>query len=182
MAIISTAALILLVAAVSPKKYDVVRYVNIDTSSQFVFDYIKFLKNQDNFSVWAEMDPTTEKTFTGVDGTVGFVSAWKSNNKDVGQGEQEIKNIIPGKRVDFELRFIEPFQSTDQAYITTEAISDSETKVVWGFYGSMPYPMNLMLLFMDMDEMLGSDLATGLENLKQILESNLVSMQFPDGC
>jgi hypothetical protein len=182
MTITSLAVLVLLVAAVSPKKYDVVKYVNIDTSSKFVFDYIKYIKNQDNFSVWAEMDPNTQKTYTGVDGTVGFVSAWKSNNKDVGQGEQEIKNIIPGKRVDFELRFNEPFQSTGQAYITTEAISESETKAVWGFYGSMPYPMNIMLLFMDMDEMLGSDLETGLENLKQLLESNLVNLQFSDGC
>ena len=42
--------------------------------------------------------------------------------------------------------------------------------------------MNIMLLFMDMDEMLGSDLETGLENLKQLLESNLVNLQFSDGC
>ena len=182
MAIISLAVLILLVAAVSPKKYDVVRYVNIETTSKYVFGYIKYLKNQDNFSVWAEMDPNTQKTYTGVDGTIGFVSAWKSNKKDVGQGEQEIKNIIQGKRVDFELRFNEPFESTAQAYITTEAISPMETRVVWGCYGSMPYPMNLMLLFMDMDEMLGSDLATGLENLKQLLESNLVMQFSSDGC
>lgn len=35
---------------------------------------------------------------------------------------------------------------------------------------SMPYPFNLMLLFMDMEEMIGNDLQTGLENLKLVLE------------
>jgi hypothetical protein len=34
----------------------------------------------------------------------------------------------------------------------------------------MAYPMNLMLVFMDMDAMLGKDLQTGLNNLKAVLE------------
>jgi len=34
----------------------------------------------------------------------------------------------------------------------------------------MPYPMNLMLLFTDMEGMLGKDLSAGLGNLKAILE------------
>ena len=31
--------------------------------------------------------------------------------------------------------------------------------------------MNLMLLFMNMDKMVGNDLATGLSNLKKIMEN-----------
>jgi hypothetical protein len=42
--------------------------------------------------------------------------------------------------------------------------------VLWGFKGKMPYPMNLMLLCMNMDKMLGKDLGTGLQNLKSTLE------------
>jgi hypothetical protein len=34
----------------------------------------------------------------------------------------------------------------------------------------MPYPMNIMLVFMNMDEILGKDLETGLNNLKGVLE------------
>jgi hypothetical protein len=34
----------------------------------------------------------------------------------------------------------------------------------------MKYPMNLTLLFMDMDTMLGKDLSGGLSNLKALLE------------
>jgi hypothetical protein len=36
------------------------------------------------------MDPDMKKTYRGTDGTVGFVSEWESNKKDVGTGEQEI--------------------------------------------------------------------------------------------
>jgi hypothetical protein len=35
----------------------------------------------------------------------------------------------------------------------------------------MKYPMNLMLLFMNMEKMVGNDLGNGLKNLKTILES-----------
>jgi hypothetical protein len=111
-----------------------------------------------------------KKTFQGTDGTVGFVSAWKSENPDVGVGEQEIMNIVEGKRIDYELRFFEPFEATDQAYITVDGIGANETVVKWGFNGSMSYPSNLMLLVMSMEDMLGGDLEKGLDNLKVLME------------
>jgi hypothetical protein len=41
----------------------------------------------------------------------------------VGIGEQEIKKITEGKRIDFELRFKVQFEATEKAHFTTEAIS-----------------------------------------------------------
>lgn len=163
-------ALLLIMALLMPKDYSVEREITINQPRDSVFNYIKYLKNQDNFSVWAKMDPAMKKTFSGIDGTVGAISAWESKDKNVGVGEQEIKKIVEGERIDFELRFKVPFESTDMAYMTTEAISPSQTKVKWGFNGKSPYPMNLMLAFMDMDKMLGKDLETGLNNLKDVLE------------
>jgi hypothetical protein len=163
-------ALVLIVALFLKKEYAVEREITIEKSKAEVFEYIKFLKNQDNYSKWATMDPAMKKEFRGTDGTVGFVSAWDSQKDDVGKGEQEIMKITEGDRVDFELRFIEPFEATDNAYMTTEAVGDSTTRVKWGFNGKMNYPMNLMLLFMDMEGMLGGDLEQGLENLKNVLE------------
>jgi hypothetical protein len=164
-------ALVLIAALMVKKEYTVERETNINKPKDEVFEYIKFLKNQDNYSKWATMDPVMKKEYRGTDGTIGFVSAWDSEKKEVGKGEQEITKITEGERVDFELRFKEPFESTDYAYMTTEVINDSVTKVKWGFKGKMPYPMNLMLLFMDMEKMLGGDLETGLANLKGVLES-----------
>jgi hypothetical protein len=151
-------------------KYDVEREVTINKPKQEVFDYIKYLKNQDNFSVWAKIDPAMKKDFRGEDGTVGFVSAWDSEDPKAGKGEQKIIKINDGQRIDYELHFIEPFESTDFAYLTTEAVNDSVTTVKWGFDGKMKYPMNLMMLFMNMEEMLAPDLQNGLNNLKTLLE------------
>ena len=163
-------AIPLIAALFVKKEYGVEREVIINKPNQEVFDYIKMLKNQDNYSKWASMDPNTKKEYRGTDGTVGFVSAWESDNKEVGKGEQEIIKIVDGESIDFELRFMEPFEATDMAYMTTTAVSENETKVVWGFNGKMNYPMNLMLLFMNMEEMLGGDLETGLNGLKIVLE------------
>ncbi len=79
------------------------------------------------------MDPQMSKTFEGQDGQVGFVSAWNSTNKEVGSGEQEIISIEEGKRINYELRFFEPFESTENAYMIAESIDSNQTKVNLGF-------------------------------------------------
>ena len=160
----------LIVALFVGKDYAVERQILINKPKAEVFGYLKLIKNQDNFSKWAMMDPDMKRSYNGTDGTVGFISSWESTNEEVGQGEQEIKKITDGERLDLELRFIKPFESTEKAYMTTEAISDNQTKVKWGFKGHMDYPTNITLLFLDFEQLIGGDLQTGLERLKAQLE------------
>jgi len=131
---------------------------------------IKKVLNQDHHSVWAMKDPHMKKNYSGADGTVGFIAAWQSENPEVGVGEQEIINVLENKRLEFELRFKKPFESTDPAYVTTESVGPEQTIVKWGFKGSMPYPMNIMLLMMNMEVKLAGDLTKGFLNLKTLLE------------
>jgi hypothetical protein len=112
-----------------------------------------------------------KQEFRGTDGEVGFVAYWKGETADTGEGEQEIKKIVPNERVDTELRFREPFESKADAYLITEDAGPNQTKVKWGFTGSMPRPLNIMLLFMDMNDAVGKDYQEGLSSLKSILES-----------
>ncbi len=116
-------------------------------------------------------DPNIKIVYTGTDGTVGFIYAWDSEMKSAGKGEQEIIQITED-RIDYELRFVKPFKATDYAYMVFDESGDDQTNVKWGFNGKMKYPMNLMMLGMDMDKMLGKDLEMGLNNLKRILEND----------
>jgi hypothetical protein len=162
---------LVMVAAIFVKReYSVEREIVINKPKQQVFDYVKLLKNQDNYSKWATMDPKMKKEYTGTDGTVGFISAWDSENDQLGRGEQEISKITEGERIDFQLRFFKPFKSTSPAYMTTDSISATQTKVKWGMSGTMAYPTNVVLMFMDISEILGRDLTTGLTALKGVLE------------
>jgi len=168
--IVALASIVLVVAAISPNDYALKKDIVISKNNSEVFEYIKYIKNQENYSVWAKMDPAMKKEYKGTDGTVGFTSSWDSENKKVGKGEQEILKIADGERIDMELRFYEPFTATDTAYMITESVSEKETKVTWGFVGHMSFPMNILLLTMDMEKELGVPLQQGLENLKTILE------------
>lgn len=164
-------AIPLIMAIFVQKEYAVERQILIDRPLPEVFDYVKYLKNQDHFSKWANMDSEMKKSYRGEDGTTGFVSAWESENPDVGAGEQEITGIVNGERIDYELRFLEPFEATEKAFMVTEPVTENQTKVIWGFSGKMEYPMNLMLLFMDFEAAIGGDFQEGLAKLKLILEA-----------
>jgi hypothetical protein len=168
--IVGIVALFLLLALFTKKGYTIEREIIIAKSKQTVFDHIKFLKNQDNFSKWATMDPEMKKEYKGTDGTVGFLSSWDSENKKVGKGEQTIIKISEGESIDFDIHFIKPFEGKAIATMTTELVSDNQTKVRWSISSGMKYPMNIMLLIMNMEKMIGDDLLTGLQNLKEILE------------
>jgi hypothetical protein len=168
--IIGFVTIVLLVAAFTKKEYAIEREIVIAKPKEEVFHYLKYLKNQQDFNVWTQMDPTMKKEYKGTDGTVGAVYSWNSKDKNVGRGEQEIVGIKEGEKIDFELRFFEPFEAKDHAYFATEQVENNQTKVKWGFDGKMKYPMNILLLFMDMDKMLGDQLMQGLKNLKTNLE------------
>lgn len=166
--IVTLVGLLLIIALFVKKEYIIEREIIINKSKQEVFNYVKFLKNQDNYSKWVMTDPGMKKNFRGTDGTVGFVYAWDSDNKNAGKGEQEIKGITEGEKIDVEVRFFRPFESVAKTPIKTETVSVNQTRVKWGMEGRSKYPLNLMNLFIL--GILGKDLETSLSTLKGILE------------
>ena len=170
--IVGLIVIVLVSSFIVKTDFDVQRTVVIHQPIDHVFDYIRYLENQYEYSVWGDLDPDMNREFRGEDGTVGFVSVWQGN-EDVGRGEQEIVGIREGERIDYELRFYEPFESTSQSYMITDLLAEDMTRVTWGMSGSFSRPMNLMMLFFNLEEAIGSDYETGLNNLKAILEDPL---------
>ena len=162
-AIVSIVVLLLIVALFVPKEFKTEKEITINKPKQEVFDYIKLVKNQDNFGVWQLSDPDLKSTEEGIDGTVGYKNSW--DGKKTGKGSQTITNIVEGERVDSELDF--GMGDPAKAYFITNEVSPTETNVVWGIEGKSPYPMNLMGLFFDM----GDDFEQGLKNLKELVEA-----------
>ena|SRR5688572_3233934 len=161
-------ALFMITALFVPKAYSIEREVIIDRSVREVFNYIRYLRNQEHFSKWVMTDPGMKKQFKGTDGAPGFVYAWDSQNKNAGKGEQEIKQIVEGERIDVEVRFEKPFEGVAQTPFVTTPVSANQTKLLWGMRGQSKYPLNVMNLFMG--KMLSRDLEISLGNLKTILE------------
>ncbi|WP_242502617.1 SRPBCC family protein [Flavobacterium anhuiense] len=153
-----------------PREYLIEREVIINKPTDSIFKYIRSLRNQNEFSIWANIDPKMKVHYRGIDGMVGSVSSWESSVKEVGDGEQEITKIIENRRLDFVLRFNKPVQDTAVGFMSTEPISENQTKVKWGISGAIPYPTNIILPILRMDQMIGNDLQKGLENLKDKME------------
>ncbi len=160
-------ALVLVVASFSRKIYNVQANIVINAPREKVFDYIKYLKNQDYYNKWVMADPNMKKIFTGTDGTRGFIYAWDGNKK-AGSGEQEITTINEGKNMESEVRFVRPYEGIANMNMITTSISSGETKVDWSSTGKIKYPMNIMIS--SIEKMLVKDMDTSLALLKNILE------------
>ncbi len=161
-------AFLLFLALVVKKNYSIQRDIIINKPIAEVFDYIKFVKNQERYSKWVMQDPDVKIEYKGIDGTEGFISAWEGNKK-AGKGEQEIKKIAVNSSVHIEIRFEKPFKNIGQTYMYTTAIGTDKTNLKWTLEGRNAYPMNLFNLFID--NLLGKDLSESLGNLKRILEN-----------
>lgn len=162
--------LIFILALIAPKSYDVNRKITVRKSVPEVFEYLKYLKNQDNWSPWGKKDPNMKKEFVGSDGEIGATSKWEGN-KDVGSGEQEITRIVENEVIESELRFLKPWKSQSDAYLRVKEAGAGETEITWGFSGKNKFPMSIMMLFMNMDKAVGKDFEEGLASLKDILEN-----------
>lgn len=162
----------LIVALFVPKKLQFEREVVVNKSKQKVYDYIKQLKNQNEYGVWSKMDSAMKQEYIGLDGTVGFKSSWEGN-KDVGKGSQTITKIIEGERMEVHLMFEKPMKSEMDAWFTVAAKDSTSTLLKWGMRGETPYPFNVFNIFGSMEKMLAKDLDAGLKSAKEIMEKKL---------
>ncbi|NND15918.1 MAG: SRPBCC family protein [Eudoraea sp.] len=168
--LIGIVVLITVLGLIAPKTYDVSRSININRPRSEVFDYARSLQKQDDWSPWARKDPNMNKEFEGTDGQVGAITKWQGN-KDVGEGEQEITHLVENERIESRLRFFKPWKSESDAYMQLSDNESNGTNFTWGFKGENKFPMSIMMLFMNMDKMIGKDFEEGLDSLKEVLEN-----------
>jgi hypothetical protein len=162
-------ALLLFIALFMKREHCVNREIIINAPRQKVFDYLKLLRNQDQWNKWAKTDPNRKEEFKGTDGTIGFIYSW-SGNKNAGEGAKEIKNIIEGERIETEIRFVKPMAVTASVIMETESLPDNRTRVSLTNAGTLKYPMNIFIPMAERN--FPKDMDTSLSSLKNILEND----------
>ena len=165
--VLGAAGLLAILGLFAKKTYHIERSIEIDAPRSVVFDYVRHLDNFDNWAAWQELDPEMEVSVSGTDGEVGASNSWKGN-ADIGEGSQTITAISPD-RIDFDLELVRPLKSSSKSWITFEP-NEQKTKVSWASDISIPFPMNGLAMFTDVDKGLGADWEEGLQNLKRITE------------
>lgn len=162
-AVVAVVLIVLILAATKPDQLHVERSAVIDAPPEQVFPYANDLRKFTTWMPWTELDPNQTTAFSEPSSGVGAWYTWKGND-EVGQGRMEVIASEPGKVV-HSLQFIEPFESTAESSVIMEASGDGQTKVTWAFDQDANFGSKLMMVFMDMDAMLGADFEKGLNNL-----------------
>jgi len=109
-----------------------------------------------------------QKTFEGPAAGVGQSYAW-SGNREVGKGKMTIDESVPGQKVGVKLEFVKPMASTATCALTL-AGTPTGSFVTWSMDGHHNFIGKAIGMFMDMDNMLGTDIEKGLALLKTVAE------------
>lgn len=170
-AIVVIIAIPLIAAAFMPTEMSYQSSVAINGSVEEVWNSTNSLEKMNAWSPWTAKDPNQKQSMEGNEGMVGSKHCWESEVEEVGIGCQTITSVTAPNRLETKLEFQTPYESEAKAFITVEDNGSGST-VTWGFIGDMPYPMNIMIPFMDMEESMGTEFNSGLNNLKSIVENS----------
>jgi hypothetical protein len=167
--------LVLFVAVVATRRsiYHVERKLEVAAPADLVFGVLNDLHRF--AGVWVlfgspleTRDPNMQKIFEGPAAGVGQSYAW-SGNREVGQGRMTIEESVPGQKVGVKLEFVKPMASTATCALTL-AGTPTGSLVTWSMDGNHNFIGKALGMFMDMDNMLGSDIEKGLVELKTVAE------------
>lgn len=170
--IVGIIVVILIIASMQKDEFTITREITIKRPASDVYNYAKLLKNGDKYNKWVMADPNMKKEFRGVDGTVGFVYAWDSENKQAGKGEEEITKLVEHTLIEHDIRFEKPIKSTAKVVMDIKRQDDSTTVFAWSFTNKMNMMMKVMHLFFNFEKLLGADMQHSLLSLKNNIEHN----------
>jgi len=151
-----------------PADTTVERSTKIGLCATDVYSVVSDFNSFNFWSPWASKDPAMQVVVSGEKGSVGHRYEWQSKVPEVGNGSQQIVNLVVGERIDIDLSFEK--QNPAKVYFLFKPIDANTSEIVWGFsqnHGSNPVNRYMGLLF---DGWLGADYETGLSNLKIYLE------------
>jgi hypothetical protein len=172
--------LVLFVAVVAtrPSAYHVERKLAVAAPAHLVFGVLNDLHQFAGVLVlfgspWEKLDPNLQKTFEGPAAGVGQSYAWSGNK--VGKGKMTIEESVPGQKVGIKLQFVKPMESTATCALTL-AGTPTGSFVTWSMDGNHNFIGKAFGMFIDMDNMLGTDIEKGLAQLKTVAEGKQVAI------
>ena len=161
---------LLVSAALMSKVYTVERSIVISKTVSGVMNYIGDLNYYSKWNPWQQTDPTTKSTITGTPQTTGHKYTWKGKKVGAGSLTLEIKD---DRHIHFLLEFFKPWKSKAKDNWHFEPWGNgNETKVTWQNSGELPWPMARLMGPM-ITKNLNVQFATGLENLKKMIEGSV---------
>lgn len=165
--LVAIVGLFLIVGFLLPRNVTVERDLVVDAPPEAVFPHISSLQAFAAWSPWGDLDPDMQVTYSGPDTGVGNVMEWTSDHPNVGNGRQEIVEIVENEHVRTDLDFGDMGTAKAWWRLTPDG---SGTRVIWGLDADMGAgPIGRWFGLM-MDRMVGDDYERGLSRLQAAVE------------
>lgn len=162
-------AIFLIVVAMQPSDFKVVRTTTINAPTPIVFEQINNLRNWEAWSPWIKMEPNVKMTYSGPDAGPGATYEWEGEK--TGKGRMHIVRTTPPNVVNLKVDFISPFEASNDCVFTLVSADGPVTTLEWAMSGKNNFVSKIMALLMDMDKAIGSDFEKGLADIKTISEA-----------
>lgn len=148
------------------KDYHYEKSVVINAPQEKLWAYTGNLKGYNQWDPFSKADKNIVITYSGEGDKLGDSYHWKGD-KNVGEGEQSITELIPNQKMGTKLHFVEPFEGDAKSNIVLTREGNG-TRVTWMIDNELTTIMKPMKPMMDnnMDKMFGQ----GLDNLKKLAE------------
>jgi hypothetical protein len=159
-------AIILIVAAFQPTEFRVKRSAALSASPMALFEHVNDHRKFAVWNPWMKLDPAVKNTYSGPEAGVGAVCSWEGDS-NVGAGTATIVESKPGELVRLRMDWRKPMEGTSTVDFTFQPQGE-KTLVTWEMYGPNNYMGKLMSLFIDCDEMCGSQFEKGLVSLEEV--------------
>lgn len=169
LALLAVVAVFLIVAALQPADFRIVRSAIIAGPPAALFEQVNDFQKWEAWSPWAKLDPNAKNTFEGPAAGTGAVFRWAGNN-EVGEGAMTITESRPPELVRLRLDFVKPFAATSTAEFAFKPAGDG-TEVTWSMAGKNNFVGKCISLVMDCDKMVGGQFENGLANLRSVVEA-----------
>ena len=147
--------LFLIVAALQPAEFRIVRTAQVRGPADAVFNLINDLHAWESWSPWAKLDPGMKREYAGPPQGVGASHSWLGNKK-VGEGRMTVTASEPFRLVRLKLEFIKPWTATNVAEFEIRE-ECGQSQISWSMTGKNDFGGKVFGLLMNMDKMVGRD-------------------------
>jgi Polyketide cyclase / dehydrase and lipid transport len=160
---------VLAYAATKPDSYTVSRSQLIQAPADQLHAIINTPSEFEKWSPYASKDPQMKNTYSGPASGVGARNDFVGNGQ-VGEGSVEIIRSSAPSEVAMRLIMVKPF-AADNEVIYSLKPQGAATEVTWAMTAKAPYFAKVIGVLINMDKMIGSDFAVGLQKLKALAET-----------
>jgi uncharacterized protein YndB with AHSA1/START domain len=166
LALILLVIVLVAIAFALPRKYEVVRSIDITAPAEKVFEQINDPRNWAKWTVWNQRDPAMKMDYSGAPSGTGAKWVWQS--KSEGKGEMEFTGSEAPKLLAYKLYFPD-FDSRSGGQLVLEPAGNG-TRLTWSNSGDLGNNPIMRWMGLAMNKMVGSDFDAGLKNLKALVE------------